>query len=68
MVSGTHPSRRQAAGSRPRDVQQLGVADAPFSVDERKRLGVALRAGQEVLAEIHASVPATSAIASTIGS
>ena len=48
--------------------EQLRVADALLAVDDRERLGVPLGTGQQVLAEIHDSLPATSAIASTIAS
>ena len=65
---GRDAARGQAAGRRAHLREQLGVGRAPLAVDERERLGMALGAGQEVLAEVHASVPATSAIASTIGS
>ena len=65
---GRDAERGQPAGGRARALEQLGVGRALLAVDDRERLGMPLGAGQQVLAEIHASLPATSAMASTIDS
>ena len=68
MIARSDAASGEAAGRRARGDEQLGIGHAALAVHQRDGLGVALRAGEEVLAEIHGSLPATSAIASTIGS
>ena len=67
-ISGSDAQLMQAARRAARALEQFGVGRPLLAVDDRDRLGMALRAGQEMLAEVHAPVPATSAMASTIGS